>query len=268
MLLYADGATPPSTLRTQLLALPGVTQVDLFDGQAGTPTLAQLQVYNIVVPESNNGWSNQITLGNNLADYLDGGGIVVALNFDWFGGAQSITGRWKTGNYTPFVDPAAGNFSNGTLGTFTAGHPLMQGVITLNAFFRELCVVAPGATQVAAWNDASPLIAFKGRAVGISAYLGDNPNNYSGDFAKVIVNSATFFGGGSCTGSPKTFTITVNPTPNAVATPSSQTICSGATITTIALTGNVVGTVYNWTRDNSGTVTGIAASGAGDISGS
>jgi len=32
--------------------------------------------------------------------------------------------------------------------------------------------------------------------------------------------------------------------------------------------GNVSGTVFNWTRDNSGTVTGIAANGAGDISGS
>ena len=74
-----------------------------------------------------------------------------------------------------------------------------------------------------------------------------------------------------CTGSSRTFTFTVNPTPNAVATPSSQTRCSGVAIQTIALTGNVSGTVYNWTRNNgdvaSGTVTGIAASGSGDISG-
>jgi hypothetical protein len=69
-----------------------------------------------------------------------------------------------------------------------------------------------------------------------------------------------------CTGTPQTFTITVNPTPTAVATPASQTICSGA-ITPIVLTGNVSGTTYNWTRDNTATVTGIAASGSGDISG-
>jgi len=67
---------------------------------------------------------------------------------------------------------------------------------------------------------------------------------------------------------PFTATVLVNPTPDVVATPSSQTICSGATITTIALSGNVAGTVFNWTRDNTGTVTGIAASGAGNISGS
>ena len=35
------------------MAEPGVAAVDLFDAQAGTPTLAQLQPYQIVVPYSN-----------------------------------------------------------------------------------------------------------------------------------------------------------------------------------------------------------------------
>ncbi|MBK7432586.1 MAG: hypothetical protein IPI66_00985 [Chitinophagaceae bacterium] len=62
-------------------------------------------------------------------------------------------------------------------------------------------------------------------------------------------------------------TVTVIPTPDAVATPSSQTICNGSPITTIALTGSVPLTTFNWTRDNVATVTGIAASGSGNISG-
>ncbi len=74
--------------------------------------------------------------------------------------------------------------------------------------------------------------------------------------------------GVTCTGTPITATVVVNPIPNAVATPASQTICSGNAITTIVNSGNVAGTVYNWTRNNNGTVTGIAASGSGNISGS
>lgn len=70
-----------------------------------------------------------------------------------------------------------------------------------------------------------------------------------------------------CVGNPKTFTITVNPTPVAVATPSAQAICNGTEIAPIILSGGVAGTLYNWTRDNTATVTGIAASGSGDISG-
>ncbi|MBK9464145.1 MAG: HYR domain-containing protein [Chitinophagaceae bacterium] len=52
---------------------------------------------------------------------------------------------------------------------------------------------------------------------------------------------------------------------DAVATPSSQTVCTGVPITTIVLSGTA--TSFNWTRDNTVAVTGIAASGTGDISG-
>jgi hypothetical protein len=61
--------------------------------------------------------------------------------------------------------------------------------------------------------------------------------------------------------------VTVNPIPNAVATNNSQTICSNTAIATMVLSGNVIGTVYNWTRDNTSNVTGIATSGSGNISG-
>ena len=73
--------------------------------------------------------------------------------------------------------------------------------------------------------------------------------------------------GPTCTGPSVSFTITVNPTPNAVATPPTQTICSGTAMTPIVLTGNVSGTVFNWTRDNQVNVTGIPNAGSGNISG-
>src|SRR4029434_2998532 len=69
-----------------------------------------------------------------------------------------------------------------------------------------------------------------------------------------------------CPGTPITATVIVNPTPNAVATPSSQTKCSGIAITTIALTSSTTGTTFAWPRDNTASVTGIAASGSGNIS--
>ncbi len=69
-----------------------------------------------------------------------------------------------------------------------------------------------------------------------------------------------------CNGPVVVVNVTVNPTPNAVATPSTQTICSGP-ITPIVLTSAVSGTTYAWTRNNTANVTGIAASGTGNISG-
>jgi len=58
-----------------------------------------------------------------------------------------------------------------------------------------------------------------------------------------------------------------NPVPNAIASPTNQTICSGAAITPIILSGSVSGTTFNWTRNNTSNVTGIATSGSGNISG-
>src|SRR5947208_3306793 len=47
LVVYADGV--PTTLPAQLQAEPGIASVTLFDGLTGTPTLAQLQQYQIVI---------------------------------------------------------------------------------------------------------------------------------------------------------------------------------------------------------------------------
>ncbi|MEP7109310.1 MAG: PKD-like domain-containing protein [Ferruginibacter sp.] len=62
-----------------------------------------------------------------------------------------------------------------------------------------------------------------------------------------------------CPGTPVNTTVTVNAGTAVVATPSSQTICSGLTITPIAFSGGVNGTTYNWTRDNTVSVIGMTA---------
>jgi hypothetical protein len=409
LIVYADNTGAPSQLVTNLQALPGVTQVDLFDAMAATPTLAQMQQYGIVVPFSNSPYGDPVALGNNLADYVDANGVVVGLGFTFYTTPYGPTGRWATGNYSPYTAGTTLDFSARTLGTYNAAHPLMSGVTALSSDFHNVVNPAPGAIEVAQWDNTNSLVAYKGRVVGVTAYIGATAT-WSGDFAKVIVNAGNWIGGtppvyswtnsdpsiglpangtgsslpaftatntgtspvtatitvsvtqngcpgtgqtfnitvnptptvnavanqavcngaptaavnfsgavsgtvynwtnnnttiglgasGSgnipsfiavntgtapviatitvtpsytnngttCTGTPITFTITVNPTPDATATPASQTICSGSAITTIVLSGSVSGTTYTWSRNNTGTVTGIAASGSGNISGS
>ncbi|MEO6832706.1 MAG: T9SS type A sorting domain-containing protein, partial [Chitinophagaceae bacterium] len=67
----------------------------------------------------------------------------------------------------------------------------------------------------------------------------------------------------SCTGASKTFTITVNPTPD-VATIANQVICNGALTSAVIYSGTVVGTSYSWANNN--TTIGLGASGIGNIS--
>jgi hypothetical protein len=185
----------PATLRSQILAEANVATVNLFDAQSSTPTLAQLLAYDEVVVFSNFSYADPVAMGNVLADYQDTSGVVVAFNFNWDGPPNGLAGRWMTGGYTPFNDLAPGSFSNSTLGTFNAGHSLMQGVTTLAGFFRLNPTLAPGATLVASWDDAVPMIAVKTQAghtaVGINNYIGDNPaGSWSGQFGHVVVNAA------------------------------------------------------------------------------
>lgn len=187
-------ALSPTTLRNQILAESGVAVVDLFDAGAGTPTLAQLQPYDVVVSFSNTAYSNATAMGDVLANYADTGGVVVGFNFNWHVSPFGLTGRWITGGYTPFNAGSPILFTDSTLGAFTAGHPLMQLVTTLNGHFRETVALAAGATQVAAWADGVPLIAVKTQAghtgVGINNYVGESPNQWSGQFGRVVVNAA------------------------------------------------------------------------------
>ncbi|SCY35094.1 PKD-like domain-containing protein [Flavobacterium caeni] len=71
---------------------------------------------------------------------------------------------------------------------------------------------------------------------------------------------------GSCTGSVFSFSVTVNPKPTVAADTPTQTVCSGSAFAPIGLSNpnNVAGTItYNWTRTNTGNLTGLAAAGSG-----
>ena len=87
-----------------VLIVAAFSAVDLFDARVGTPTLAQLQQYDIVMPFSNGPFADDITLGDNLADYVDGGGVVVqcAMSFMGPNARGGVNGRWVTGNYNPY----------------------------------------------------------------------------------------------------------------------------------------------------------------------
>ena len=79
LIASADTGGPPTTLQNQILAEPGVTAVDLFDAFSGTPTLAQLSTYDVVVAFCNNAYADATAMGNVLADYADTGGVVVGV---------------------------------------------------------------------------------------------------------------------------------------------------------------------------------------------
>jgi gliding motility-associated-like protein len=90
-------------------------------------------------------------------------------------------------------------------------------------------------------------------------------NTTTSPIQATITVTPTFSNGGtSCTGSSKTFTITINPA-GQVNTLSNRTVCAGDTIASVLFSTQNSGgtTTYNWT--NTATSIGLAASGTGDI---
>jgi hypothetical protein len=227
LIVYADSVGLPTQLQSEILAEPNVTAVDLFDATIGTPTLAQLQQYDIVVPFSNSTFFDADTLGNNLADYVDGGGIVVQYGFSFLGptSPNGVNGRWVTGGYTPYdYSPALWEGGPFSLGTFNAGHPLMAGVTALNSDLANVVTLAVGATEVAQMNIGGHLEAFRPvigghTTVGVTAYVGAEATQ-SGDWGRVIVNAGHWLRvcGGTPTPTP-TATVTATPTPTPSVTP-------------------------------------------------
>ena len=214
LIVYAD-PKPPTQFQTEIQAEPNVTAVDVFDACVGTPTLGQLQQYSIVVPFGDTMFIDSDTLGNNLADYVDGGGIVVQYGFAHAGPGDpaGINGRWLTDGYNPYDYSEDLEVNPFSLGAFNAGHPLMVGVATLNSNFANIVTPNAAATEVAQNSLGESLVAYPPvdthTTVGVTAYVGTAAIQ-SGDWGKVVVNAGNWLL--TCQGSP-------TPDSNAVATP-------------------------------------------------
>jgi len=195
--VYEEGA---KRLQAQVAAFPDVAQVDLVNTSVVTPTAAELRAYDVVVSIGDSDYADQEGWGNSLADYVDAGGIVVQATYDTWDGGGAPTGRWESGGYAPFI-PGDNVNNSTTLGAFDASSPLMQGVAPGSLFTEEYNTEnepAPGATVVANWADGRPAIAVKGRAVSISAFIGDHYDSlgepaWTGNYGQIVVNAARTF---------------------------------------------------------------------------
>ena len=233
LIVFAD-AGPPTQFQAEIQAEPGVTAVGLFDASTATPTLDQLQQYDIVVPFSDTMFLEPAALGNTLANYVDGGGIVVQYGFSHAGPGDraGITGRWLRDGYNPYDYSENLETNPFSLGTFEAGHPLMARVTALNSVFANIVTPNPVATEVAQNNLGESLVAFRPvgthTTIGVTAYVGGAATQ-SGDWGKTVVNAGNWLL--TCQASP-TPTPTASDTPTATPTPTaSATATSTPTVT-------------------------------------
>ncbi|TDE42127.1 PKD domain-containing protein [Flavobacterium rhamnosiphilum] len=118
-----------------------------------------------------------------------------------------------------------------------------------------------GGTTTYSWTNTDSSINLPATGTGDISFTASNATTIP-IVATIEVTPIFTNGGKSCIGTPKTFTITVNPTLT-VDLPVNQEVCNGSQTSAIVFTGTIPSTVYNWTNTN--TTIGIGASGVGDI---
>src|SRR5450759_3963959 len=108
-----------------------------------------------------------------------------------------------------------------------------------------------------------------GLAANGTGDISGTPNNVTG-VDQTVTYTITPTSSAGCVGNMFTATVIVRSEPVGVSTPATQTVCSDEAITLIVMStsnGMNAGTTYAWTRDKLAEVTGLAANGTGNISG-
>lgn len=192
--VVADDAPAYSLIHDALSALPEIGRTDTFNSTTGTPTLDQLQGYQVVIVWAAFRHQDSNALGDVLADYVDGGGAVIASTPSRVPPPFFIGGRFLSGEYDPLFD-GLGALGAADLGdhidhpTLTTPYPINN----LSGDAREGTTLRPDALGIAWWTDNNPLLAIKGAVAGDTAFL--HNGFWSGDFPQLLANLCVFLTG-------------------------------------------------------------------------
>jgi hypothetical protein len=195
VIIMSDDAGCEQEVSDYLLASGHVITVDVIDAYSTIPDLADIVDYDVVITWSNYSYADAVGMGDLLADYIDQGGGVVALQAAYTV-SWGLQGRFMS-DYSPFIS-SDGCFVDVALGAYDPEHPLMDGVSDVT----ESAVCDLGltgvATCVAWWDNDWPYVAYNNvnnKAVGINGYVGAYNRQWTGDMLQVVLNSVLFVAG-------------------------------------------------------------------------
>ncbi len=185
-----DDSSSGSPIQGFLQAYGDLGLVELMDARYATPTLSQLQAYDVVVTWSNYAYANPVGIGDVLADYVDEGGKVINLLFSMGSHGWRMEGRFMSESYTALN---GGNvyYSTSCLGAHDAGHPILAGITAVCDFYRLASTyLTAGAYEIARWQDNELFVAAKEdqTVVSIAGYVGFS-YQWTGQMADLLHNA-------------------------------------------------------------------------------
>lgn len=197
--VYAADYNVPNTI-VRIAATGLFQQVDNLSpagyGNDPTPTLAALQQYSAVLVWGDYCFNNPTALGNVLADYIDGGGVVVVSVFALYPASSCIEigGRFASGGYLPVT--TAYTSYGGSLVADLPADPLLDGVNSgytpYYQYHSSPVSLVAGATLVAHWTDGTPFVAYKDGVVVVNMWPNYISNDSTADGARLLANALSY----------------------------------------------------------------------------
>ncbi|OGD71783.1 MAG: hypothetical protein A2Y64_07360 [Candidatus Coatesbacteria bacterium RBG_13_66_14] len=189
-----------SDVVTNIANDPYYDTVDFVDCTSYTPTVAEMEDYDCVFTWSNFEYDNSTGMGDNLADYMDGGsGGVVSCCFahnssDGYG----LSGRYASdAAYCP-VGRGTEYFAYTYMGNYDDTHPILDGVESITGiYYWQYINEESGATWLAELDNNFVLAAISAdeKAVGLNLYPGDY-HYWDGDGWILYNNAIKYMMGG------------------------------------------------------------------------
>ena len=257
---FSNGVTCPGTPVTFTITVNPIPSVNPVASQVVCAGTTVTQAFSGPVAGTVYNWTN-----SNTAIGLAASGTG-NLNFT----ATNTTGGPITGTIT--VTPTYTNGGGSCTGTPQSFTITVNPVPTVNAVLPQVLCNGSGTAAVNFTGAVAGTVynwTNTNTTIGLAASGTGNIASFTATNVTAVVQTATITvtptytnGGTTCTGTPVSFTITVNPTPS-VNTIANQTVCNGAATTAVTITGPVAGTVYSWTNNTPSI--GLAASGTNTI---
>ena len=128
---------------------------DYIDARVQTPTVTFLSSYDCVMTWANYAYLDNVGFGNNLADYIDGGGNVVLGAFCAYTNGNYLSGRIMN---DPAYCPVVGGFNKFAYSTWSGDHPTSCVHIEVSAYgasYRDCLELRQGANLEGTYADGN-----------------------------------------------------------------------------------------------------------------
>jgi hypothetical protein len=190
-ILYAPSEADDPAYRAAIAFITGGT-VDYFDAVNGTPTVAQMQNYDCVYTWANFAYQDNVTMGNNLATFVDGGGRAILGAFCTFTQGNFLSGNIMTPAYSPVVSPTGSNhFSNSSYAGDGQTCIHSTGPVTnYSCQFRDILVTQGGGLVDGHYQDAEIAHAYRASDADVVYSNGSGASQLGcgGQWAQLIAN--------------------------------------------------------------------------------